>query len=99
MCAQKPKEWAKWLVVVEWWYNTTFHSALQLTSYEVVYNQPPPLHLLYLPRESLNPVVDRSMQRREEMIRLLNLGRSQHRMKQMGYKGRSDRVFQVGYWV
>ena len=44
MCLSSPKEWSKWLPLAEFWYNTTFHSAIQLTPYEVLYNQPPPLH-------------------------------------------------------
>uniref|UniRef100_A0A803MB64 Chromo domain-containing protein n=1 Tax=Chenopodium quinoa TaxID=63459 RepID=A0A803MB64_CHEQI len=40
----------------------------RLTPYEVVYNQPPPLHLPYLAREVKNDEVDRSLQRRERMI-------------------------------
>uniref|UniRef100_A0A803N1M4 Integrase zinc-binding domain-containing protein n=1 Tax=Chenopodium quinoa TaxID=63459 RepID=A0A803N1M4_CHEQI len=48
MTGDQPQEWHKWFPLAEWWYNTHFHSALQLTPYEVVYNQPPPLHLPYL---------------------------------------------------
>jgi len=44
MCLSFPKEWSKWLPLAEFWYNTTFHSTIQLTPYEVLYNQPPPLH-------------------------------------------------------
>lgn len=35
--------------LAEWWYNTTYHPALQLTPYEVIYGQPPPLTLLTPP--------------------------------------------------
>ncbi|CAM8943168.1 unnamed protein product [Rhodiola kirilowii] len=41
MCSDKPHLWSKWLPLAEWWYNTTFHSATQLTPYEVVYGQAP----------------------------------------------------------
>jgi len=80
MCIQNTKEWAKWLALAEWWYNTTYHSASQMTPYEVVYNQPPPLHLPYLLGESPHLAVDRSMQKRELMINLLkqNLAWAQH---------------------
>lgn len=49
---QKPQEWCHWLSMAEWWYNTTFHSAINTNPYEVVYGQAPPLHLPYLPHES-----------------------------------------------
>lgn len=39
-----------------------------MTPYEVVYIQPPPLHLPYLPGEVLNAEVDISLQRREQVL-------------------------------
>jgi len=36
-----PKQWAKWLPLAEYWYNTSYHSALQLTPFEVLYGHPP----------------------------------------------------------
>lgn len=68
MTFECPKDWSCWLPLAEWWYNTNFHSSSQLTPYEVVYNQPPPHHLPYLPGDSKVDMVDRSLQQREEMI-------------------------------
>lgn len=87
--------------MVEWWYNTTFQSAIQRSPFEVLYNQEPPVHLPYLPGESSNKAVNRTLQRREEMLMQvhLNLQRAQERMKELADKGRSDRVFLVGDWV
>lgn len=68
MCGEEPKEWSKWIPLAEWWYNTHFHTATHFTPYEIVYKQPPPTHLPYLPGESSNATVGRSLQRREEMI-------------------------------
>ena len=45
MCLHNPKEWLKWLPLAEYWYNTSFHSASQLTPLEVLYGQTPPHHL------------------------------------------------------
>lgn len=79
MCGENSKEWSLWLPLAEWWYNTHFHSSLQLTPYEVVYNQPPPLHLPYLAGESMVEVVDRCLLKREMMINTLkyHLSRAQ----------------------
>lgn len=71
MCGENPKDWSMWLPLAEWWYNINYHTSARLTPYEVVYNQPPPLHLPYLPGESIMAMVDRSLQRREDMIKLL----------------------------
>ncbi|MCI25548.1 ROOT HAIR defective 3 GTP-binding family protein, partial [Trifolium medium] len=71
MCADKPSSWVKWLSLAEWWYNTNFHSSIQTTPFEVVYGQPPPLHLPYLPGESSSLQVDRTLSARETAIQLL----------------------------
>lgn len=101
MCGGNEKDWCKWLPLAEWWYNTHFHTASQLTPYEIMYNQVPPLHLPYLAGESANVEVDRSMLRREQMIQVLrgHLLRAQDRMKSQINKHRTDRSFEVGDWV
>ena len=33
----RPKEWTKWLPLVEWWYNTAYHLSTQLTPFEAIY--------------------------------------------------------------
>jgi len=101
MCVHSPKEWLKWLPLAEYWYNTSFHSAAQLTPFEVLYGQPPPHHLPYLPGEADNVLVDRSMQAREAMSKLLqgNLLQAQHRMKMLADKHRTEKVLHIGDWV
>lgn len=101
MCSENPKDWSLWIPLAEWWYNTNFHTSIQATPYEIVYNQSPPLHLPYMPGETKVEAVDRSMCKREEMIRLLkfHLQRAQNRMKMQIDKHRTDRSFVVGDWV
>ncbi|KAI5430623.1 hypothetical protein KIW84_035002 [Lathyrus oleraceus] len=101
MTWQRPKEWVNWLPLAEWWYNTTYHSAIQATPYEIVYGQAPPLHLPYYPQSTKVEAVDRSFIVREEMIQKLqgNLVRAQARMKRQADKHRSDREFKEGDWV
>jgi len=81
--------------------NSTFHSSIELTPYEVVYNQPPPVHLPYIPGETRVEAVDRSLQKREAMIQILKffLLWAQHRMKVQADKHRSERELEVGSWV
>lgn len=101
MCGKKEKDWSLWLPFSEWWYNTHYHTSSQKTPYEIVYNQPPPLHLPYLANESNNKEVDRSLQKREAMISDLkfHLIRAQNRMKFYANQHRLERVFDVGDWV
>jgi transposase InsO family protein len=36
-----PQRWAQWLSLVEYWYNTNWHSALNKSPFEILYNHPP----------------------------------------------------------
>lgn len=71
MCYEKLATWIQWLPLVEWWYNTNFHSSIHTTPYEVVYGQSPPIHLPYLLAEIANVTVARSLEARESVIKLL----------------------------
>ncbi|GAU25735.1 hypothetical protein TSUD_216660 [Trifolium subterraneum] len=101
MCSDKPTQWSKWLSLAEWWYNTNYHSSTHTTPFEVVYGQPPPIHLPYLPGSSDSLSVDRSLLAREEAIKLLkfHMLRAQNRMSQQANKHRSDRIFAIGDYV
>ncbi|KAJ0602339.1 putative nucleotidyltransferase, Ribonuclease H [Helianthus annuus] len=100
MCFAKPKDWPKWLPLAEYWYNTSYHSAIKCTPFEVIYGQPPPIHLPYLPGESNVEAIDRSLSTREEVIRILkaNFGQAQQRMKQLADTHRTERCFKIGGW-
>ena len=37
----KPKLWVDWFSLVEWWYNSTFHTSTKMTPFEAVYGTPP----------------------------------------------------------
>lgn len=101
MCHEVPQEWAKWLPPTEFWYNSNFYSAIKKTPDEVMYNQPPPIHIPYIHGCTLLDFVDRSLQAREQAIEILkhNLQKAQNRMKQLADKHRSERKFSVGDWV
>lgn len=36
-----PTKWKNWLSLVEFWYNTSYHTSLDKTPFEVVYGQSP----------------------------------------------------------
>ncbi|KAL0462690.1 UNVERIFIED_CONTAM: Transposon Ty3-G Gag-Pol polyprotein [Sesamum latifolium] len=98
MTGDRPKEWAHWLPLAEWWYNTSFHSSIKTTPYEVIYGKPPPTPIPYEALRSSLEAVDRSLQHREATIRILkeHLHNAQHRMKVQADKKRSQREFAVG---
>nr|GEV33764.1 reverse transcriptase [Tanacetum cinerariifolium] len=98
MTGEKPKDWVKWLPLAEYWYNTNFHSSINTTPYEVVFGQPPPLHIPYVAKDSNVEAVDRTLQAKEQTIQLLkfNLKKAQDRMKSQADKKRSGRQFKEG---
>ncbi|GJX89623.1 putative mitochondrial protein [Tanacetum coccineum] len=101
MCGEKPKEWIKWLPLAEFWYNTNYHTSTKTTPYEAVYCQTPPIHVPYIPGDSRVEEVDRTLQAREEAIKVLkfHLKRSQDRMRNQANKHRTDRQLEVNDWV
>jgi hypothetical protein len=80
MTGDNPNQWARWLSLAEWWYNTNFHSSTQLTPYEVLYGFAPPIHIPYFPRDSTVASIDDLRIRREEIIKQVkdNLQLAQH---------------------
>ncbi|GJU00390.1 putative mitochondrial protein [Tanacetum coccineum] len=67
MTEERPKELVDWLALVEFWYNTNSHSFTKATPFEIVYGQPPPIHLPYVPGDSVVEAVDRSLQAIEQV--------------------------------
>lgn len=63
-----------------------------------MYGQPAPVHIPYLLGDSMVEAVDRSLQHKEAIIKMLqyHLQTAQHQMKQLADKGRSGREFKEG---
>nr|GEX41985.1 Ty3/gypsy retrotransposon protein [Tanacetum cinerariifolium] len=87
--------------LAEYWYNTNYHSSGHTTLFEIVYGQPPNLHLPYIAGTSSLEEVDMTMQAMEQAIAMLqfHLKRSKNRIKSMADKHRSDKNFKVGMKV
>ncbi|KAK9665910.1 hypothetical protein RND81_14G145000 [Saponaria officinalis] len=83
-CSYSPNDWYKWLPAEEFWYNTSYHTTLKTSPYEIPYRRSSPIHLPYLPRESKVDEFDRTLAEREEVIAIIkqNLFKVQNRMKQ-----------------
>ncbi|GMJ08032.1 hypothetical protein HRI_004472400 [Hibiscus trionum] len=101
MTGEKPREWSEWLHLAEWWYNSSYHSAIGTSPFQALYGQEPNSHVPYLAGESVVATVDRSLQQREAAIKMLkfHLKRAQERMKQQADKRRVDCDFQTGDMV
>ncbi|GKC72761.1 retrotransposable element Tf2 [Tanacetum coccineum] len=101
MSWEKPKAWAKWVNLAEYWYNTTYHTYLKTTPYKVLYGQPPPNPIAYVQGQCLVDAVDRTLAAREAMIQLLqfHLERAQQRMKGIAAAKIKDKEYGMGDWV
>ena len=38
----EPRRWNQWLSLAQWWYNTSHHTAIQMTPFETLYGLPLP---------------------------------------------------------
>ena len=47
--ADRPIEWAEWLYLAEFWFNTNYHTATKMTPYEALYGYSPPRLMDYVP--------------------------------------------------
>jgi hypothetical protein len=101
MTGDSPTQWAKWLPLAEWWYNTNYHSATKMTPYEVLYGFPPPIHIPYFPKDSAVALVDKYLNTKEEVIKRAkaHLQLAQHRMTMIANRKRSDRSFAIDDYV
>jgi hypothetical protein len=94
----QPKNLFSWLPWAEYWYNNTWHAAIQMTPFEAIYGVPPPRLLSYVPGTTKVHVVDELIRTREQIINLLkhNIKQAQQRLKKYADLRRSERTLEVG---
>ncbi|KAM0057208.1 putative nucleotidyltransferase, Ribonuclease H [Helianthus debilis subsp. tardiflorus] len=97
----RPKDWFKFLPWAEYWYNTSFQTAAQMTPFEVVYGRKPPSLTRYIHGATSNSLVESQLLDRDEVLATLkaNLLRAQSRMKSYADQHRRDVQFDIGDWV
>jgi hypothetical protein len=93
-----PAKWYFWLPLVEYWYNTSFQSAIGLTLFEVLYGHSPKHFGISDLNTCSVPDLEEWLSDRQTFIKLIQaqLTRAQQRMKCQADKHRSEREFQVG---
>jgi hypothetical protein len=64
----RPRSWVDWLSWAEYCYNTSFHTALRATPFEVVYGRPPPPILPYTLGSAKTEAADALLRSRDEML-------------------------------
>lgn len=93
-----PSQWKKWLSLVEFWYNTSWHSAINKTPFEVLYGHSPRHFGVSSDIVCPVPELNEWFQDREHVLQLVkqHLLRAQQRMKKQADMKRTERSFQVG---
>jgi transposase InsO family protein len=96
-----PHKWTSWLSLAEFWYNTTYHSALGKTPFEVLYGYPPRNFGITEDTHCQVLELEAWLHDKAAMHQVIkhNLERAQNRMKLQVDKHRSERSFAVGDWV
>jgi hypothetical protein len=92
-----PRQWVKWIPLVEFWYNTSLHSFINGMPFEVLYSHPPRYFGLSASLVSSAPKVEPLISERATMLASMrhHLHRSHQRMKVQADKHRSDRQFNI----
>ena len=92
-----PHRWAQWLSLAEYWYNTNWHSALNKSPFEVLYNHPP-RHFGLTEDVCVVPELQKWLDERTTVTAVLRqqLLRVQQKMKSTADKKRIFREFDVG---
>ena len=64
----RPRAWVDWLAWAEYCYNTSYHSALRTTPFEVVYGRPPPAMLPYEPGTARSEVAGDLLRTHDDIL-------------------------------
>jgi len=68
LTGDRPRDWLDWLPWAEFCYNSAYHTALQTSSFQVVYGRPPPDLLPYTSGHAHTEVVDALLTSRDEFL-------------------------------
>jgi len=98
---RKPNSWGRFLLWAEWSYNTSIHSSMGMTRFEVTFGCKPPTFPQYLTGTAKVEAVDDLLSQREAVFTLLRqkLLKDQTHMKVVADGHRRDHEFQISEWV
>lgn len=93
-----PKTWSKYLMWAELWYNTSYHTAIRCTPFQMVYDREPHALLRFEEGSTKNFELETMLRDRDVMLQDVkqHLLRAQDIMKNNADKKRRDLEFEVG---
>lgn len=101
MAFQEPKKWAEWIPAAEWWYNSSYHTAIKQSPFEALYGYvPPQVGEISIPCD-VSEEAQVTIQEQADMLKKLqhNLSQAQAKMKKFADLKRTERTFQDGDMV
>jgi hypothetical protein len=101
MAFQAPRKWTEWLATAEWWYNSSYHTAIKTSPFEALYEySPPQIQEICIP-EAASPETQDTLQDKATMLQTLqqNLICAQKKMKKHADNNRTARSFHLGDMV
>ncbi|KAI3739425.1 hypothetical protein L2E82_29829 [Cichorium intybus] len=99
--SDEPQSWHRFLYLAEYWYNTSHHSAINMSPFQALYGRPIPDLNRYMPGSSSNASIDLALSEHNRLRSLLqdNLRRAQQRMTALANSHRIDKQFAIGDMV
>jgi transposase InsO family protein len=96
-----PSKWFDYLHLAEFWYNTSWHSSLQQSPFQVLYGHSPRQLGIDPTATCQVDSLDDWMKQKSAMQALIqqHLARAQNHMKIQADKNNTERSFNVGDWV
>lgn len=97
MTTTEPKKWVSWLSLAEYWYNSTYHTALKMSPFQALYGFLPPLITeLAIPGPDETEAQDFLSSKQQILDQLKeNLHKAENRMKHYADMKRVERTFEV----
>lgn len=101
MCFNSPMRWHHWLSLAEWWYNTSYHTSLNITPFQALYGFSPPMvaEVILPDIPELSPQEQSRNRQMANQVIKESLTKAQARIKLQADKHRRDREFNIGDMV